>query len=186
MIKKIIFTVTPIFSIPPRGAAAVETWIYQVAKRLSIPSAIACIKNAGYPEYNKINDNCDIHYIGFSKVYKRLFQKWTRLDPLPYSQRVLNIRDKVTTQEDSVIVIHNSMKLYRQIRERNPNAKLVMHMHNALNQNFLITMQKLSYPVSFLKRFMKKDCLPLLLVLCLMVFVLRLIKETHKIIFVSN
>ncbi|EAQ4013174.1 lipopolysaccharide 1, 2-N-acetylglucosaminetransferase, partial [Salmonella enterica subsp. enterica serovar Typhimurium] len=27
MIKKIIFTVTPIFSIPPRGAAAVETWI---------------------------------------------------------------------------------------------------------------------------------------------------------------
>ncbi|EAM1848635.1 lipopolysaccharide 1, 2-N-acetylglucosaminetransferase, partial [Salmonella enterica] len=26
MIKKIIFTVTPIFSIPPRGAAAVETW----------------------------------------------------------------------------------------------------------------------------------------------------------------
>lgn len=31
MIKKIIFTVTPIFSIPPRGAAAVETWIYQVA-----------------------------------------------------------------------------------------------------------------------------------------------------------
>lgn len=87
MIKKIIFTVTPIFSIPPRGAAAVETWIYQVAKRLSIPNAIACIKNAGYPEYNKINDNCDIHYIGFSKVYKRLFQKWTRLDPLPYSQR---------------------------------------------------------------------------------------------------
>ncbi|TZF36722.1 lipopolysaccharide 1, 2-N-acetylglucosaminetransferase, partial [Salmonella enterica subsp. enterica serovar Typhimurium] len=25
MIKKIIFTVTPIFSIPPRGSAAVET-----------------------------------------------------------------------------------------------------------------------------------------------------------------
>ncbi|WP_251124175.1 hypothetical protein, partial [Escherichia coli] len=26
MVDKIIFTVTPIFSIPPRGAAAVETW----------------------------------------------------------------------------------------------------------------------------------------------------------------
>ncbi|THC21740.1 hypothetical protein, partial [Salmonella enterica] len=26
MINIIIFTVTPIFSIPPRGAAAVETW----------------------------------------------------------------------------------------------------------------------------------------------------------------
>ncbi|EIE0832300.1 lipopolysaccharide N-acetylglucosaminyltransferase [Salmonella enterica] len=153
MIKKIIFTVTPIFSIPPRGAAAVETWIYQVAKRLSIPSAIACIKNAGYPEYNKINDNCDIHYIGFSKVYKRLFQKWTRLDPLPYSQRVLNIRDKVTTQEDSVIVIHNSMKLYRQIRERNPNAKLVMHMHNAFEPELPDNDAKIIVPSQFLKAF---------------------------------
>ncbi|MFA9370060.1 hypothetical protein V3G68_25830, partial [Escherichia coli] len=27
MVDKIIFTVTPIFSIPPRGAAAVETWM---------------------------------------------------------------------------------------------------------------------------------------------------------------
>lgn len=33
MVDKIIFTVTPIFSIPPRGAAAVETWMYQVAQR---------------------------------------------------------------------------------------------------------------------------------------------------------
>ncbi|MDT9126924.1 hypothetical protein, partial [Escherichia coli] len=27
MVDKIIFTVTPIFSIPPRGVAAVETWM---------------------------------------------------------------------------------------------------------------------------------------------------------------
>ncbi|EDQ6557356.1 lipopolysaccharide 1, 2-N-acetylglucosaminetransferase, partial [Salmonella enterica subsp. enterica] len=27
MIDKLILTVTPIFSIPPRGAAAVETWM---------------------------------------------------------------------------------------------------------------------------------------------------------------
>lgn len=153
MIKKIIFTVTPIFSIPPRSAAAVETWIYQVAKRLSIPNAIACIKSSGYPEYYRVNDNCDIHYIGFSKIYKRLFQKWTRLDPLPYSQRVLNVRDKVTTQEDSVIVVHNSMKLYRQIRERNPNAKLVMHMHNAFEPELPDNDAKIVVPSQFLKAF---------------------------------
>lgn len=41
------------------------------AKRLSIPNCIACINNAGYPEYNKVNVKCDIHYIGFSKIYKR-------------------------------------------------------------------------------------------------------------------
>ncbi len=75
----------------------------------------------------------------------------------------------MTTQEDSVIVIHNSMKLYRQIRERNPNAKLVMHMHNAFEPELPDKDAKLSCPVSFLKRFMKKDCPPLLLVLCLMV-----------------
>lgn len=153
MIKKIIFTVTPIFSIPPRSAAAVETWIYQVAKRLSIPNSIACIKNTGYPEYNRVNDNCDIHYISFSKIYKRLFQKWTRLDPLPYSQRILNIRDKVTTQEDSVIVIHNSMKLYRQIRARNPDAKLVMHMHNAFEPELTDSNAKIIVPSQFLKAF---------------------------------
>ncbi|ECG8591177.1 lipopolysaccharide N-acetylglucosaminyltransferase [Salmonella enterica subsp. salamae] len=153
MIKRIIFTVTPIFSIPPRGAAAVETWIYQVAKRLSIPSSIACIKNSGYPEYNKVNNSCDIHYIGFSNLYKRLFQKWTRFDPLPYSQRILNIRDKVTTEDDSVIVIHNSMKLYRQIRERSPQAKLVMHMHNAFEPELPDNDAKIIVPSQFLKTF---------------------------------
>lgn len=28
MIDKLVLTVTPIFSIPPRSAAAVETWMY--------------------------------------------------------------------------------------------------------------------------------------------------------------
>ncbi len=50
MIDKLIFTVTPIFSIPPRGAAAVETWIYQVAKRTRIPNRIACIREDGFSE----------------------------------------------------------------------------------------------------------------------------------------
>lgn len=122
MIKKIMFTVTPIFSIPPKGAAAVETWIYQVAKRLSMSATIACIRNEGYPTYTKVNDKCDIHYIGFSRIYKRLFQKWTRLDPVPYSQRILNTQPKNADLKESVIVIHNSMKLYKQIRDRSPGA----------------------------------------------------------------
>lgn len=100
-------------------------------KRLSIPVTIACIRNEGYPTYTKVNDHCDIHYIGFSRVYKRLFQKWTRLDPVPYSQRILNTQPKNTDPKDSVIVIHNSMKLYKQIRSRSPQAQLVMHLHNA-------------------------------------------------------
>ncbi|MBD7973663.1 lipopolysaccharide N-acetylglucosaminyltransferase [Escherichia whittamii] len=150
MIKKIIFTVTPIFSIPPKGAAAVETWIYQVAKRLSIPATIACIRNDGYPTYTKVNDNCDIHYIGFSRVYKRLFQKWTRLDPVPYSQRILNTQPKNADSKDSVIVIHNSMKLYKQIRGRSPQAQLVMHLHNAFELGQLDKNAKIIVPSQFL------------------------------------
>lgn len=33
MIDKLVLTVTPIFSISPRGAAAVEIWMYQIARR---------------------------------------------------------------------------------------------------------------------------------------------------------
>lgn len=45
MINKIVFTVTPIYSIPPKSAAAVESWIYHVAKRLEIENRIVCIQN---------------------------------------------------------------------------------------------------------------------------------------------
>lgn len=153
MIKKIVFTVTPIFSIPPRGAAAVEMWIYQVAKRLSISNTIACIRNDGYPEYAEINSGSNIYYIGFSRLYKRIFQKWTRLDPLPYSQRILNVAEKEATQADRVTIIHNSMKLYRQIRKRSPNENLVMHMHNAFEPNGLDHNAKIIVPSQFLKDF---------------------------------
>lgn len=153
MVDKIIFTVTPIFSIPPRGAAAVETWMYQVAQRTTIPNRIVCIKNEGYSDYTQVNDNCSIHRIGFSRVYKRIFQKWTRLDPLPYSQRILNIAKHFPITDKSVIVVHNSMKLYRQIRERAPQTKIVLHMHNALEVKGLDADVKMIVPSVFLKDF---------------------------------
>ncbi|MDI5454406.1 hypothetical protein MJM04_31395, partial [Salmonella enterica subsp. enterica serovar Cerro] len=43
--------------------------------------------------------------------------------------------------------MHNSMKLYRQIRERNPNAKLVMHMHNAFEPELPDNDAKIIVPV---------------------------------------
>ncbi|HEC8681546.1 TPA: lipopolysaccharide N-acetylglucosaminyltransferase [Salmonella enterica subsp. enterica serovar Oranienburg] len=152
MIDKLVLTVTPIFSIPPRGAAAVETWMYQVAQRVSIPNRIVCIKNEGYSDFLKVNDHCSVHRIGFSRLYKRLFQKWTRLDPLPYSQRILNIAKDFNVTDDSVIVVHNSMKLYRQIRQRAPHVKMAMHMHNAFEPEGLEQNVKMIVPSMFLKR----------------------------------
>lgn len=153
MIDKIIFTVTPIFSIPPRGAAAVETWMYQVAQRTTISNRIVCIKNEGYSDYSVVNANCSIHRIGFSRIYKRIFQKWTRLDPLPYAQRILNIARDFQITENSVIIVHNSMKLYRQIRQRAPQAKVVIHMHNAFEPKGLDYDVKMIVPSLFLKNY---------------------------------
>ncbi len=152
MIDKLVLTVTPIFSIPPRGAAAVETWMYQVAQRTKIQNRIACIKNEGYSDFLKVNDHCSVHRIGFSRLYKRLFQKWTRLDPLPYSQRILNIAKDFNVTDDSVIIVHNSIKLYRQIRKRAPKAKMVMHMHNAFEPDGLDQNVKMIVPSMFLKK----------------------------------
>lgn len=153
MVDKIIFTVTPIFSIPPRGAAAVETWMYQVAQRTAIPNRIVCIKNEGYSDFTRINDNSEIYRIGFSRIYKRLFQKWTRLDPHPYSQRILNVAKDFQITSDSVIVVHNSMKLYRQIRERAPSSNVVIHMHNAFEPKWLEPDVKMIVPSLFLKNY---------------------------------
>ncbi|EEM2504255.1 TPA: lipopolysaccharide N-acetylglucosaminyltransferase [Salmonella enterica subsp. indica] len=152
MIDKLVLTVTPIFSIPPRGAAAVETWMYQVARRTKIPNRIACIKNEGYSDFLKVNDHCSVHRIGFSRLYKRLFQKWTRIDPLPYSQRILNIAKDFNVTDDSIIIVHNSIKLYRQIRKRAPKAKMVMHMHNAFEPDGLDQNVKMIVPSLFLKK----------------------------------
>ncbi|WP_279049904.1 lipopolysaccharide N-acetylglucosaminyltransferase [Cedecea davisae] len=156
MVDKIIFTVTPIFSIPPRGAAAVETWMYQVAQRTSIPNRLVCIKNEGYADFTPVNDNCSIHRIGFSRIYKRLFQKWTRLDPLPYSQRILNTAKDFHITDESVVVVHNSMKLYHQIRQRAPQQKIVIHMHNAFEPKMLEQDVKMIVPSFFLKDYYQK------------------------------
>ncbi|HFU9114466.1 TPA: lipopolysaccharide N-acetylglucosaminyltransferase, partial [Escherichia coli] len=156
MIDKLIFTVTPIFSIPPRGAAAVETWIYQVAKRTRIPNRIACIREDGFSEKDIVNERCSIHRIGFSRLYKRIFQKWSRIDPIPYSQRVLNIAKDFNITNDSIIIVHNSMKLYRQIREKAPDAKMIMHMHNAFTPKGLDSNVKMLVPSQYLKDFYEK------------------------------
>lgn len=153
MIKKIVFTVTPIFSIPPRGAAAVESWMYHVATRTSFQNKIVCIKNEGYNRYDKINENCSIHRIHFSRIYKRIFQKWTRLDPIPYSQRILKIKYGFAENDECVVIVHNSMKLYGQIKRKSPNTNVVIHLHNAFEPKFLTSNDRIIVPSLFLKNF---------------------------------
>ncbi|MHA8111635.1 lipopolysaccharide N-acetylglucosaminyltransferase [Kosakonia cowanii] len=153
MIRKVVLTVTPIYSIPPRGAAAVESWMYNVAQRMSYENKIVCIRNDGYEEYSEVSEKCSIHRIGFSRLYKRIFQKWTRLDPVPYSQRILNIKNKFATEDESVIVVHNNLKIFRQISKRAPSTNLVLHMHNAFEPKDITPNAKIIVPSNYLKEF---------------------------------
>ncbi|MDV5227307.1 glycosyltransferase [Providencia rettgeri] len=131
MVNKIIFTVTPIYSIPPKSAAAVESWMYNVAKRLEIDNRIICIQNEGYSSYSDVNSYCAIERIKFGKIYTRLFKKWTRLDPYSYADRIVRIKNKfVHSKDDSVIFVHNNIKLFKKIIKKEGHQKVVLHMHN--------------------------------------------------------
>ncbi|QCT19258.1 glycosyltransferase [Jejubacter calystegiae] len=152
MIKKVVFTVTPIYSIPPKSAAAVETWIYKVAQRISIKNKIICIRNEGYEEKTHISDNCSIYRIKFGKIYTRLFKKWTRLDPFSYAVRITSTSKKFFDNEscDNAIIVHNNIKLFLKINSRIKNENIILHMHNMLDPAPLPENVKIIVPSKFL------------------------------------
>ncbi|MTC74083.1 glycosyltransferase [Providencia sp. wls1919] len=131
MIKKAIFTVTPIYSIPPKSAAAVESWMYNVAKRLDIESRIICIQNEGYSAHSAVNKNCAIDRIKFGRIYTRLFKKWTRIDPYSYADRIVKLkRNFAKNSEESITFVHNNIKLFKKIIRKEGHNNVVLHMHN--------------------------------------------------------
>lgn len=151
MINKIIFTVTPIYSIPPKSAAAVESWMYNVARRINIENKIVCICNEGYSRYSYINNNCSIERIKFSKIYTRLFKKWTRLDPYSYADRILKVAHSFfEKQEDSIIFVHNNLKLFKKIVKKKGYENVVLHMHNCFEPVGLPEDIKLIVPSHFM------------------------------------
>ncbi len=131
MINKIVLTVSPIFSIPPKSAAAIESWMYNVAKRLDIENRIVCIQNDGYSKHSVVNKHCEIERIKFGKVYTRLFKKWTRLDPYSYADRIVKIKHQFApTANESVIFVHNHIKSFKKIIKKEGHSHVVLHMHN--------------------------------------------------------
>lgn len=152
MVDKIIFTVTPIFQFL---LAEHRCWNVDVSgcSAYQFPKSYCLYQESVILKLHLVNDNCSIYRVGFSRIYKRLFQKWTRLDPLPYSQRILNIAHDFPITKESVIVVHNSMKLYTQIRKRAPQARVVIHMHNAFEPKLLEQNVKMIVPSLYLKKY---------------------------------
>lgn len=157
MIKKAIFTVTPIFSIPPKSAAAVESWMYNVAKRLDIESRIICIQNDGYSAHSVVNKNCAIDRIKFGKIYTRLFKKWTRLDPYSYADRIVKLkRDFAQNPNESIMFVHNNIKLFKKIIKKEGHKNVVLHMHNFFEPNGIPSDIKLIVPSHIMKNWFRE------------------------------
>lgn len=102
--KRVVMVTSPVHPVPPLKGAAVETWMYEVSKRLiGFEPHIVSIFHPFYP-LREWRDDIFFHRIHFSRIYKRLFQKITKLDPLSYPKRVLRVIDEV---KPDIVHIHN-------------------------------------------------------------------------------
>lgn len=121
----------PIQRIPPTGAAAVEWWMWQVSKQLArsgkyIPHIICTGENDPAPEYEE-REGVHFYRITLSRTYKRLFHKWTRLDPYGYAARAAHYCKNINAQ---IIHTHNSPNLHTNIAKFLKNSMTILHMHN--------------------------------------------------------
>jgi len=121
----------PIQRIPPTGAAAVEWWMWQVAKSLAssgryVPHIICTGEDDPSPVH-EVREGVHFYRITLSRTYKRLFQKWTRIDPYGYAARAARYCQQINAR---IIHTHNSPPLHQQLVAKLPRTKTVLHMHN--------------------------------------------------------
>ncbi len=108
-----------------------EWWTWQVAKELAKsgkfrPHIICTGENDPSPR-TEIRDGVHFYRITLSRTYKRLFQKWTRLDPYGYAARAANY-----CLSKSIRIVHtqNSPSLHQQVAKKLKLQKTILHMHN--------------------------------------------------------
>lgn len=93
---------------PPVYPAGTELRVEQVSLRQQrYRPVVVCAAFRGQPEQETIGA-MSIRRITIGRIYRRLFQKITRLDPLPYTARMWNV---VQQENASLIHIHNEPKL---------------------------------------------------------------------------
>ncbi len=125
--RKVVMVTGPVHPVPPIKGAAVETWIYEVSKRLmAFEPHIVSISHPFYPE-REYRDGIYFHRIRLGRLYRRLFQKMTKLDPLSYERRIMRVIDEVGPD---IVHIHNYApgRLIEGLRKK--GIKTVLHMHN--------------------------------------------------------
>ncbi|PHM25734.1 glycosyltransferase [Xenorhabdus ehlersii] len=153
--KKFVFVAPEFHSIPPNYAAAVEWWIYNVAKISQANNLVICKGERTEKTVEKVSEYATIHRIHISAIYKRFFRKWSRLDPYPYAKRVIDIvmRHQSQDGEKPILIIQNSISLYNSVKQFYPEKLMVLHLHNKHKVVDLRPETKLITPSHFLADF---------------------------------
>jgi len=135
--KKVVMFAGPYQEIPPLKGAAVETWIYEVSKRIiKYQMHIISINFGNYSENKKYDNGIFFHRIYFSNFYKRVCQKILGIDPLSYNRRIFKIIKKISPD---IVHIHNyylSHEVVKWIKNRMPHVKIIFHAHNEIDVFF--------------------------------------------------
>ncbi len=129
--RKVAMVATPVHPVPPRQGAAVEWWMYQVCRRLEgFEPHILCIAADELPD-EEVNEGVHYHRVRMGRLYKRLFQKITRLDPLSYVRRVARRLDAL---RPAIVHVHNTPALFTEIHQRMrwQGARYILHMQNEM------------------------------------------------------
>jgi glycosyltransferase involved in cell wall biosynthesis len=114
---------------PPKYAAGTELRVEKVSMRQQRYRPIVVC--GGFPGelLSETVGQVTIRRIRFSRLYRRVFQKITRLDPWPYAARMSRIIDE---EQASLIHIHNEPKVLEQLAGflKNKNVPVAVHVAN--------------------------------------------------------
>ena len=114
---------------PPVYPAGTELRVEQVARRQRrYRPVVVCRAFPGQAESEAL-DAMEVRRVRIGRIYRRLFQKITRLDPLPYAERMWRI---VREEGASLVHIHNEPKLLNALHDQILSSSLptVVHVAN--------------------------------------------------------
>lgn len=123
----------PYNAFPPVIPAGTELRVEQAGLRHQrYQPLVVCGHFPGQCECERI-DALEIRRIRFSRLYRRLFQKITRLDPYPYGERIWRI---IQAEGAAVLHIHNEPKLLSGLAGRLRHAPMPVVVHIANQKPF--------------------------------------------------
>jgi len=128
--KKVVMIAGPWHPVPPIKGAAVETWIYEVCKRLLRYQPHVISIGSNFHPKREFKDGVFFYRINFGKLYTRVFKKILGWDVYSYNDRIFKLLKKIKPDILHIHNYYNSKELILKVRKKLPFVKVVLHMHN--------------------------------------------------------